>query len=273
MSHGTVVGVFCRSPIFVTFLCIIMENPRGLSNLIKIFIAAIKRRRIHSMKNVDFDIDLPPGLLEAMRKKRNTTAYLAFCRAERPAVMQENPSGDFGSHSRALGSRWMSLSAGEKDRWRKISQKIASILAAEQPGVATERERVRPSGRDRVIRNMEQRLKDPEAGSAFDLVANYRIVGEQLATLAEYLSTWQVDGGSPATPPAGCLDVLMDTAFVAVGSALALVGQVPVWHGVIDKDILDDIAETAARVMPLVSPPPDADSKEVKTVAAGAHGK
>ncbi|XP_055345835.1 uncharacterized protein LOC129593511 [Paramacrobiotus metropolitanus] len=224
----------------------------------KLKVPRINKRK---SKNADLDVELPPGLLDVMRKKKQITAYLAFCRAERPSVIREMPGGTFANFSRMLGTRWMNLDVDEKTRWRKIATKISTILAAERAdSTDLPRNGTARKPRDKVIREVETRLKDPVGSSAFDLVTNYRLAGEQLGNLADCLTEWTADEDNHL--PSGCLDAVLDVSYVCVASCLGLMAHIPILHDSLDKEVLDELSEVSASIMPLIQVPKSDKSPE-----------
>jgi high mobility group protein 2-like 1 len=212
------------------------------------FLFSVKRRRPVPMKHYDGHVDIPDGLLEAMRKKRQVTAYLVFCRAERPAVMRDFPDGDFTQFSKELGNRWTALDEDKKTYWRRIALRIAQTLTDErETGFTPERAR---KARDKLVRELEARVNDPPSNTAFDLVANMNIVGEQFTNMANCINFLSFTPGSQE--PTGCLDALMDSALVVISSTLGLMAQVPILRDSLDTEIFDDLADNNGMIMPLV---------------------
>ncbi|OWA53336.1 hypothetical protein BV898_17770 [Hypsibius exemplaris] len=207
-----------------------------------------KRRRPFSSKHYDGHVDIPDGLLDAMRKKRQVTAYFAFCRCERPAVVRDLKDGDFSQYSRELGNRWHALPEDEKVRWRRIAQRVTQILTSERdPEFNPKRSR---NVRDKLIRDLDSRVNDPAGNTAFDLVTNLNMVGEQFTNMANCINFVSFTPGSQE--PTGCLDAAMDSALVMISSTLGLMAQVPILREYLDVDVLSDLAENSAMVMPLV---------------------
>ena len=207
-----------------------------------------KKPRNQPLRDFEGDVDIPEGLLDAMRKKRQCTPYIAFCRVERPAVMQDNPDGDFSQFSKELGTRWMGLSSEEKEYWRKVACRITQILAVErETGFTPERAR---RARDKLVRDLEARSGDVPSNTTFDMVSNISLVGEQMFNATTCLNLWSFQPENPE--PMGCLDALLDSALILASSTLGLMAQVSILREYVDTDVFEDLAENNSMIMPVI---------------------
>ncbi|GAU90178.1 hypothetical protein RvY_02633 [Ramazzottius varieornatus] len=206
---------------------------------------ALKKLKKTPLKHSEGDVEIPDGLLEAMRKKRQCTPYIAFCRMARPAVMQDNPDGDFSQFSKELGNRWMNLSSEEKEYWRKVACRITQLITVErETGYMPERRKAR----DKVVRDLEARSGDVPSNTSFDMVSNVSLVGEQMFNATTCLNMWTFQPENP--DPMGCLDALLDSALVLVSSTLGLMAQVPVLSDYVDTDVFEDLSENNSCIIP-----------------------
>ncbi|KAL4236576.1 hypothetical protein ACF0H5_004961 [Mactra antiquata] len=207
---------------------------------------------------------------ESAKKKRSPTAYMLWCSANRPRLVNDNPGIDFSTISKTLGEMWSNLSEKDKIVWKRKAKKAAgkgSTLIttgktnpSKLPGsqtVSTARQMViaqkTPVIPQTIVTSKQVKqspiddISTPVKGfgiEPLDVAAHLKIVGESLSIIGMKL---QEHRGLIAVQ--GSLSVLLDSMLCAVAPLMCLTAVLPETNGLPAETHMKNL-DNIAYIMP-----------------------
>lgn len=217
----------------------------------------------------------PKEDLESSKKKRAPTAYMLWCSANRPRLVNDNPGIDFSTVSKTLGEMWSNLSEKDKMVWKRKAKKAAgkgstlittgktgapkipgqqTVTTARQMAVASQKsEKSNPALAQALLtaKTVKQQPVDdiatPVKGfgmEPLDVAAHLKIVGESLSIIGMKL---QEHRGLIAVQ--GSLSVLLDSLLCTVAPLMCLTAVLPETNGLPQETHMKNL-DNIAYIMP-----------------------
>ncbi|KAG1661837.1 HMG domain-containing protein 4 [Nymphon striatum] len=226
------------------------------------YLSEKKARRIKEKFVVGAD-----GVVTAKKRRpRPMTAYMLWCKENRPKIVAEDPSKskDFAAISRRMGEVWQTLTDKEKMSYRRRAKKIGrrgTMISTGKKGANKQNQQTAnraQQGARRLASSSESSSSKLYSSSSSDLLPVYKVTGSEPIDVAAHMKLLgeslaiigqRLTENEGQIAVSGSLSVLLDSTLCALGPLLCLTNQISEMNGM-DSQTQASCLDSIAYVMP-----------------------